>query len=1629
MKRFTLICMAVFIVMISTTAQISLPTSGSEYCAHKKINSTHVIPLNDNSSLAPGHKFDVLNYTMNLKLYSCYISPYPKNFSASNTVQFRVDTALNAISLNAINSSLSIQSVQLAGTSFTHTGNILTINLDRTYIPGEIVSVRINYQHLNVSDNNFYANNGLVFTDCEMEGARYWFPCWDKTPDKATLDLTAIVPANVKLCSNGALMDSTFSTNGDTLTYHWQSIHNIATYLVFITSKVNYKLDIVYWPKLSNPSELVPIRFYYNNGENPSYIKSIIGPMTTWFSQNFCEHPFQKNGFATIPEMFPWGGMENQTLTSLCANCWSEGLVAHEYAHQWFGDMITCATWSDVWLNEGFAEWGMCFWYEKNGGYNAYKSSINGKANSYLNNNPGWAISEPAWAVGNPEPMLWTIFNSAVSYAKGACALHQLRYLLGDAQFFAAIQAYCSDPLLKYHAATIGDFKNIINSVTGQDYSWYFNDWIYAPNHPQYHNAYQINDLGNGQWQVQFTANQVQADPAFFRMMLEVKIHFADNTDVVNTVMNDANNQVFSWTFSKKPEQVFFDPDNEIVLKTATLHRILSISGATDPLCSGSPVTLDAGIFTSYAWNTGATTRTITVNPVTTTGYSVIVTETGFPNQSASTTVNVIPLPAANAGTSQSICSGNSVSIGAPSVPGNTYSWTSTPAGFTSTMPNPSVSPALTTTYNLTETITATGCSNTNAVVITVYSLPIADAGANQSIPHGTSTTLNGSATNCGASCQYAWQPSSLLNPPSSANQPGPVTANLTASTIYTLNVTNTTTGCTSLPSTVTITVTGAPLSVIVSANPLTICQGQSSQLLASPSGGSGNYTYSWSATPIAFNSAIANPVVSPAATNNYTVAINDGSNSLNGSATVTVNPLPAANTGANRAICSGASTVIGAAAVAGNTYSWTSVPVGFNSALANPTVNPAVNTTYTLIETITASFCSITNSVTVTVNPLPAANTGANRAICSGASTTIGAAAVTGNTYSWTSVPVGFTSTSSNPAVSPVTNTTYTLTEIITATGCSKTNNVTVTVNPLPAANTGTDRSICSGANTTIGAGTMAGSTYSWTSVPAGFSSTMANPMVSPSVNTTYTLTETITATGCIKSNSVTVTVNPLPQASASSNSPVPTGSTLFLSSSPGGMSSYAWTGPNGFSSSLQNPEIPNVTTTAGGNYTVIMTNSNSCTASAAVFVVVPSGGGPYYTVSGTLTYNNLAKTPMNNVTLILYETGETSTTNSSGTYSFQGLDAGTYNIGVTNINKPVGGINSTDAAQVNYWSAYQNSIEHVKFLAGDVSDNYSINATDALKIQNYFVFGTAFDRKVNAGSPWVFWRAGDLIQNNIDPNTSLYSFEVVCAGNMTVNIYGQAIGDFGGSFTPNTSKSASQTLQLVYNDTRLAGTGEEIEVPVIMMHPSTVGAVSLVLDFPANLAEVTSVTMKGPNDKLAWSARYGELTIGWNSLQPLVTGFNEVMLTIHVRTSGEFGPGDVISIGLAPNPLNELADGSYQVIPDAVLGVDIIKFSASGINDPGYASSMTLESHPNPFSNYTTITYTLPTDGHVTLCVTDMPGRTVSTLVNENEISGKYSVRLDALSLMPGIYAVSFRLKNNRNEWIKTIKLIRNQ
>jgi PKD repeat protein len=321
-----------------------------------------------------------------------------------------------------------------------------------------------------------------------------------------------------------------------------------------------------------------------------------------------------------------------------------------------------------------------------------------------------------------------------------------------------------------------------------------------------------------------------------------------------------------------------------------------------------------------------------------------------------SVTATILPVPTANAGTDQAICNGSSTNITATG--GGTYLWSQ--GGITSGI---SVTPTTTTTYTVTVT-NAQLCTSTDNIVVTVNQHPTTNAGTDQTIATGATASLNGSASGGSGSYSYHWEPSALLV---NANVANPTTIALNTTTQFTLTTTDINTTCTGTDN-IIVTVAGGILSCTVSGTPPSVCLGESTQLIANPTGGSGIYTYQWASSPVGFNSTIYNPTVTPNANTTYFLTVTDGTLSANATIIIAVNSLPIAEAGSNQTICEGQTANI--TATGGTSYLWD------NSAgnTANVAVSPTTTTTYTVTVT-NSTTCTSTDFVTVNVNPLPFSN------------------------------------------------------------------------------------------------------------------------------------------------------------------------------------------------------------------------------------------------------------------------------------------------------------------------------------------------------------------------------------------------------------------------------------------------------------------------------------------------------------------------------------------------------------------------------------------------------------------------------------------------------------------------------
>ncbi len=499
------------------------------------------------------------------------------------TLQYTQHNLIGAVTVNAKSKSaelkaffldlqdpLNVDSVISNGTklSFIHSNAKLNITLDTTLTPGESFSVTVYYQGTpglsGFGSFEFGSHNGYpaIWTLSEPYGASDWFPCKDTPADKAdSSDVWVTCNGSLIAASNGILRQVVNNPDG-TKTYKWHNGYPIAQYLISIAVS-NYVQHTNFYKYTATDS--MPI-MYFVYPENDSTALSGISKvpnMIKIFSERYGQYPFIREKYGEA--QFGWsGGMEHQTCTSL--GSFDEDLEAHELAHQWFGDKVTCADWNDIWLNEGFATYSEAVYFEASQGKSVYDQMISSdmqsakaaKGSIYVTN-----ISD----VNN-------IFNYNRSYAKGAVVLHMLRGIVGDSVFFKILRTYNSAPGLAYGVATTQDFERIAEEVYGSSLSYFFDEWIYGEGFPSYNVDWSYSSAGNNTYKVILNVNQaIGADPAFFTMPVEVRVTTTTG-DTTLTILNDTQSQQFTLVVKNKPVFITFDPNNLILKNLNMLDTI-----------------------------------------------------------------------------------------------------------------------------------------------------------------------------------------------------------------------------------------------------------------------------------------------------------------------------------------------------------------------------------------------------------------------------------------------------------------------------------------------------------------------------------------------------------------------------------------------------------------------------------------------------------------------------------------------------------------------------------------------------------------------------------------------------------------------------------------------------------------------------------------------------------------------------------------------------------------------------------------------------------------------------------------------------------------------------------------------
>jgi len=495
--------------------------------------------------------YDVLHYDIDLAL-----NPATRQLTGSVTTTARVTGATLTVLDLYLRANMAIGSALSGGspTTYSRAGDVLSVDLDRTYAAGEQVTVRIDYSgdpEGSAFDWGQHGGQPLIWTLSEPFGARDWWPCKDLNSDKAdSVDLHVTVPAGLIVASNGLLVAAV--DHGATRTFHWHESHPIATYLVSLA--IHPYATFSGWYHYA-PGDSMELQ-YYVVPDRLAQSQAAYAPvpdMLAAFAGGFGEYPFvtEKYGHAH----FGWGGgMEHQTLTSLYYGAYSEGVIAHELAHQWWGDLVTCADFHHIWLNEGFATWAEAYWREQNEGMAAYHDEMADAA--YWG--PGTIYVEDTSSFG-------AIFDFDLSYQKASWVVHMLRHVLGDADFFAALLAYREQ--YAYGSATTEQFRDVCEDVSGQDLDVFFQQWIYGEYFPQYRYSWYAAPAGDST-RVSLLVQQVQTAAGLFRMPLDVRVT-TDEGVFPFAVQNGELARAYALNVAGMVQQVELDPEHW-VLATVT---------------------------------------------------------------------------------------------------------------------------------------------------------------------------------------------------------------------------------------------------------------------------------------------------------------------------------------------------------------------------------------------------------------------------------------------------------------------------------------------------------------------------------------------------------------------------------------------------------------------------------------------------------------------------------------------------------------------------------------------------------------------------------------------------------------------------------------------------------------------------------------------------------------------------------------------------------------------------------------------------------------------------------------------------------------------------------------------------
>ena len=484
------------------------------------------------------------------------VTSYITASASTNTITFDLTNSLVVDSILFRNHKI----------GFTQNANsTLDVQLTATLNANQKDSVTICYKGIpgNTGFGSFiqttHNSTPVIWTLSEPYGARDWWPCRNGLDDKIdSIDVCIVHPNQYKATSNGLLQSEI--TVGPTTTTFFKHRYPIASYLVcFSVTNFSVFTNSV---QLGNVN-LPVISYVYPESINDfqPYTYKVLDAMQL-FHNTFAPYPFIKEKYGHT--QFGWGGgMEHQTNTFLINT--DANLMAHELGHQWFGNKVTCGSWQDIWLNESFATYCANYYAEK------FDTSF---FQLILTNHLAQITSLPDGSVMVDDTTnVNRIFNSRLSYNKGAYVLRMLRFTLGDSLFFRGIRQYQNDATLQYSFARTADFKRNMEQVSGKDLTYFFNQWITGQGYPSFQIQWSQNK--NNWAKIKVNETTSHSSVSFFKtpLALTFKNTFQQKTIIIQVNSNGAE----TWAdIGFAADTVLIDTEKQLISKNNTSTKIKS---------------------------------------------------------------------------------------------------------------------------------------------------------------------------------------------------------------------------------------------------------------------------------------------------------------------------------------------------------------------------------------------------------------------------------------------------------------------------------------------------------------------------------------------------------------------------------------------------------------------------------------------------------------------------------------------------------------------------------------------------------------------------------------------------------------------------------------------------------------------------------------------------------------------------------------------------------------------------------------------------------------------------------------------------------------------------------------------